>query len=68
MILSVRLHYVMMLHSAILLRNKYKKAMKKVLRYCVELEHYDKQPDSHQQVMDEIKPMLDEVRDGSPSY
>lgn len=35
--------------------------MKKVLRYCVELEHYDKQPDSHQQVMDEVKGMLDEA-------
>ena len=42
-------------------RNRYKKAMKKVLRYCVELEHYDKQPDSHQQVMDEVKGMLDEA-------
>eukprot|EP00435_Cladocopium_sp_Y103_P073450 s462_g43.t1 len=45
----------------IFMKNRYKKAMKKVLRYCVELEHYDKQPESHQQVMDEIKGMLDEA-------
>lgn len=42
-------------------KNRYKKAMKKVLRYCVELEHYEKQPESHQQVMDELKGMLDEA-------
>lgn len=35
--------------------------MKKVLQYCVELEHYEKQPESHQQVMDELKGMLDEA-------
>lgn len=45
----------------IFMKNRYKKAMKKVLRYCVELEHYDKQPDSHEQVMDEVKGMLDEA-------
>ena len=30
-------------------RNRYKKAMKKVLRYVVELEYGDKQPASHQE-------------------
>ena len=31
-------------------RNRYKKAMKKVLRYVVELEYGDKEPASHQEV------------------
>lgn len=38
--------------------------MKKVLRYCAELEFDDKQPDSFQQVMDEVKDMLDEAPAG----
>eukprot|EP00439_Symbiodinium_sp_Y106_P038143 s2047_g4.t1 len=45
----------------IFMKNKYKKAMKKVLRYTVELEYGDKQPASHQEVMDEVKDMLDEA-------
>ncbi|CAK9106797.1 30S ribosomal protein S20 [Durusdinium trenchii] len=45
----------------IFMKNRYKKAMKKVLRYCAELEFDDKQPDSFQQVMDEVKDMLDEA-------
>jgi len=45
----------------IFMKNKYKKAMKKVLRYTVELIYGDKQPASHQEVMDEVKEMLDEA-------
>mmetsp|Transcript_12808 Transcript_12808/g.30436 ORF Transcript_12808/g.30436 Transcript_12808/m.30436 type:complete len:269 (-) Transcript_12808:35-841(-) len=45
----------------IFMKNRYKKAMKKVLRYVVELEYGDKEPASHQEVMDEVKDMLDEA-------
>mmetsp|Transcript_138743 Transcript_138743/g.386907 ORF Transcript_138743/g.386907 Transcript_138743/m.386907 type:complete len:158 (-) Transcript_138743:154-627(-) len=43
----------------IFMKNKYKKAMKKVLRYTVELEFGDLQPDSFEAVMAEIKDQLD---------
>lgn len=45
----------------IFMKNKYKKAMKKVLRYTVELEFGDLKPASVQEVMSEIKPLLDEA-------
>ncbi|CAE7241814.1 rpsT [Symbiodinium pilosum] len=43
------------------MKNRYKKAMKKVLRYSVELEFGSRQPASHQEVLDEVKEMLDEA-------
>ncbi|CAE7467528.1 rpsT [Symbiodinium natans] len=45
----------------IFMKNKYKKAMKKVLRYGNELEYGDLQPASHDEVMEDVKEMMDEA-------
>jgi len=43
------------------MKNRYKKAMKKVLRFGYSLQQGDWQPKSHQEVMDKCKNMLDEA-------
>mmetsp|Transcript_32872 Transcript_32872/g.76015 ORF Transcript_32872/g.76015 Transcript_32872/m.76015 type:complete len:295 (+) Transcript_32872:57-941(+) len=43
------------------MKNRYKKAMKKVLRFGYSLQQGDWQPKSHQEVMDKCKAMLDEA-------
>jgi len=45
----------------IFMKNKYKKAMKRVLRYTVELEYGELKPASHADVMSDIKEKLDEA-------
>merc|ERR1719401_575663 len=45
----------------IFMKNKYKKAMKKVLRYTVELEFGDLKPASAAEALDNVKDLLDEA-------
>jgi len=43
------------------MRNKFKRMMRKVLKYAREIEFMDRDPGSVEKVMDEMKPMLDEA-------